>query len=524
MNAASLIHATRQRSARLENYPLDLRGFQATTPLELAQMMFQSPDLGTNPGLPKPVNRSTLADLATAFHQRAGTMTDSVSVALAQLASGARIIRAAHQPNILPYMGVLGQLFLLDAVAVHGQQEYSASCCQMFFIVDHDSAGDKRFRVSRFPSARHRDGSAALRYPLEHAAYERMNLAIEKPPATLLNEWLSEVRRITVDEVRLLRRMGIHEHTRGQVDMTLEVIDSELVEAWRRSSNLSEFNAIFLSRLTNLYWELPTIFLPLSASLPSMHPYVEYLVELYPDLVSAFQRRTRQFRDVGLEFPISSSVNLELLPFWFVCTSCRSRVPLRAVSPPRLIAKGRCPSCFVEYSFDLGSYAAPDLDGFQGKIVPRVLLDNLLDLIGIGISGGVGYIGGAEHVLASALIASDLGWRTVPECLWRPFGAYFGSAEILAAAAEQEHPLAAAGLHPHQVFELVATGRASLIYYLLGQGINGISQMWHDHFDNGNGVDSVGVGRPRFAIGQDISGVVQKAATSLLRQEIALDF
>jgi len=498
MNVRTLIALAQRGHQESRELLIHAPGLCITNPRELADLISLRANENPIPVVPYPVDRNALRDIAVHFHNKAGTLTKGVHHNLELFASGAPLLRIAHQPNTFAYLGVYAQFIFWDALARSLFSRHHILPCQVYLIVDFDNAGDKRFRTNHFPDVEISKGFFPLSAPVQKDSFDKVLSAIEKPTEGIVREWISSLESVVERDLTFLRRKGIFEKELGQTRECLEVLGREIETSYNRASSLSEFNAIFLSRIVNLYWKMPTAFFPLSQATSLMKSCYEYLLQNYPIIVKLSNRIIDQLQSKGVSISNGLRANSETFPFWFVCPNCSVRVPLKFLANTNLSVAGVCPKCESDYQYRLGTLSSPDLTPIHDKIIPRILFDVLTDIIGWRISGGVGYIGGAEHALVCGLLASELGLHAPPECLWRPLGIYNGFAEIRAAQILSEggcqHMSEKAKLALQEIF----SGKASILYYLLAQGFDGLLQTWYKHFQNGGQVYEVNMGRNPF--------------------------
>jgi len=378
----------------------------------------------------------------------------------------------------------------------------------VYLIVDYDSAEDRRFRFSHFPDIRRQSGALTLSGHVSKNDLHKVMFAIPKPAIQVLRKDLDILKNSVVQDLRELSKLGSNELVPGQIYQTLSDIEKEVWESYRRASSLSEFNAIFMSRLINAHWNLPTVFLTASAALPLMRNHYEFLLHQYPALVDISNQVTDELQSEGVMIPDTLRLRTDIFPLWYVCPKCSERVMLSLRNGDSINAEGICQRCRSNYYLALGTYSAPNLECLP-NMAPRVLFDDWMDMIGYGISGGSTYIGGAEHVVLAGLIASRLGWPVPPEVLWRPYGIYFGPAEtriakILKLTSRQE-----LSSNVRSALELIILGKACILYYLLSQGICGLKEMWDGYFASGGQVNGVNIGSPHFAIEEDAKSILE---------------
>jgi len=367
-----------------------------------------------------------LAEVADTFHTQAGTKTTAVAQAIVGLAHGAPLVRFAHQANLLPYANIFAHLVYGAAVA----DAMETDGVFAYFVVDYDIAQDRRFRSSLFPDAVGSRGVLPLTAGLSHHDRNTVQFALPPPSAETIVRWRAHCHGMINRDIGLLRRIGRREHTPGMMHTALEVLWSICDEARLRAATLPEFNAIVVSRIVNDLWGLPVLFLPLSRSLHDSSAAISELAAHVAELRNGY-------------------------PAWIVCPACSARCSVDSWSDSGRTA-GRCGRCAWGGSVGSGTSRL--------SVVPKVLLDDLLDVVVHGVAGGTGYASGISHSAASRELAREMHVPMPPEAIWRLDGVFGGPAELLAAQSSDYQRHAA---------ELAQQGRASVAYYLISLGYQG---------------------------------------------------
>ena len=444
---------------------------------------------GTRPSEGYKVDHQVLQQIALAFHQKAGTLTPQVSTAIDSLGDSCARLHLGHQVNVFSSLGVVSQFIFLDSLTRAIETRLSTRACQMYVYVDYDTANDSRFKVAHVPDIKRDGGSLSLSNAVLKQDHLKPMWAVCKPPAALLSHWVDSLRQLFKSDVTELNKMGVVEKQRGATMKHLALVEKMIWEAYERASTLVEFNAFFLSRLVNVAWQIPCIFLPGSQLQPTMQHAYEYLLSLYPRISQLAAEGKDLLARLNITAHSINSSPQPSLPIWLTCSSCTTRVAL-------IIDKGnlgqayyRCSQCHHSEKFNLGTYSKPDLTPIAHLVSPRILLDNLLDIVALRADGGTGYIGQAEHLLLTSHVAHGLGWELPPHCLWQPKGVYYGSAECRAGLLR-----ASTNALEREVRRIDAacswafSGKASILYYLVNHGATSVLEMWRRHFDNGKDV------------------------------------
>jgi len=495
LDVRTLVDLARRGQEELKEFLIDVPGLNVSNPNQLADLVnfYLTKDISLT--LPVPSDRNALKKISAEFHTKAGTFTDDVANNLQLFVRDAATLRIAHQPNTFAYLGVYVQFIFLDLAARYLSSRHGIFPCQIYLIVDYDMAEDKRFRISHFPDIERRDGSLILSSLVPSRSLNRINLAVEKPSKQRIEEWMLSLRTLLRRDLSILRGMGIVERMSGQIRNRLEMIEQEIWEAYNRSSNLAEFNAIFLSRIVNLHWKMPVAFISSMAAVPTMRVCYEYLLQLYPDMVNILNKILSVLQANGIFISSNLKLKPDDFPFWYLCQKCFVRTSLKIISRDRLLVSGVCIRCGSKYNYDLGTFSCPNLALIYDKVIPKIIFDNLVDIVGWRCSGGVGYIGSAEHVLVSGQLASRLGWHALPECLWSPKGIHYGLAEVRTAVILAQKGDKGLNFKVERAMQNALFGKATILYYIFSQGFDGLLQMWQRHFQEGRHVYDLNKGR-----------------------------
>ncbi|WP_139203735.1 hypothetical protein [Halorientalis persicus] len=431
---------------------------------------------------PRPVSRIDLSNIIKRFHTRAGTLTKTVSEELSAFEAGAQILRVAHQPNFLPYRGLMGQFVLLNTTAKELQMQDTGNVTQLYFIVDHDTARNYRFRTAHFPDPTQNEGVAPISVTELINRKDTVMTAIDAPSSDTVNKWVKNIGDYaTVHNSKLApsHPLGIHPDT---IDQRKEQLQTLLQTAQECARSMAEFNAIVLSRIVNGWWNLPTLFLPLSECRSLLRPHYQYMLRRWGKIRELAASTIELFEGKGFAFSTNLKARLDKVPFWYICPSCQSRNPVNNKSG-NLDIESECCGCGVHLSRSFGTWTAPDLGAELDQITPRTILDDLLDMIGFNIDGGVGYQSSLEHVIIAHSLATQLGWTPPPELYWRPYGYDLTPTEVLADEALKGSTRPHIQ-NPERALETVFTGRATIGYNILFNGCQNLRDRLTAHFDS----------------------------------------
>lgn len=463
----------------------EIPGSFVTTPSDLAVLINKNHGLAAN--LQKDVSGglidySQLINISTEFHKRSGTF-DVVKRNIDLISTNAMKLRIAHTPDLFAYLGLYVQFIFLDLTAKQLFNQSKNPVCMLFFLVDHETVHDKRLRTSHIPDIEREHGSLRIRVPLQKESLVKADFGTDRPSLELIDRWIQDLDHYIFHNISILRRSGFRNNIKDIFRDRLGFIKEELLEAYNRSSNLAEFNTIFLSRIVNKHWGIPVAFLPVTISAAALEQIYKHLLSLYPEMVGISHDVVTQLRKMGISIKDNLILSADNFPLWYICKSCCTRVHLIIKSSPKLLVQGKCDLCNSTYSFDLGTFSRPNLEPIHHNTVPKVLFDELTDIIGWRICGGTSYIGSAEHIIVNSLIASRLGFKIPFESIWRPRGIHLGLAELRYATQTTTLP------NKHEkiisAMSRALLGRGGILYFFLSQGVDGLINLWKSHFESG---------------------------------------
>src|SRR6266566_2638647 len=137
----SLIHPRQIIEKAQSGEPYDgeleplLRGLSVADPSSLANLTIDYAHRRPSPFFTSPINTEDLKQFALAFHKKAGTDTSEVIRNIDNISCNTPRIRVAHQANLFPSLGVVSQVFLMNALNQRLKEQSNAAPSQLFVIV-----------------------------------------------------------------------------------------------------------------------------------------------------------------------------------------------------------------------------------------------------------------------------------------------------------------------------------------------------------------------------------------------------
>jgi hypothetical protein len=391
-----------------------------------------------------------------------------------ELRAGATV-RFAHQANFLSSINVSMQAWIAQKAATH----LGSGGVALRVVVDHDLNDDVRFRSVPFPVLSSPSGKIALSVPPIGRNPPRVMYSEPLPaggwPTTalvhlqqatladlaLFKPYLSrfEIRDLKdrLDVVmRLMRQhLGPNNLVRYNVDVNDAVAEQMRFGALpaRWSSQVFKAQAVELSR----FWEERSA------------------------IQRASQRVAARFRSWAV--PVNTGLRGTDGLFWWIC-SCGTRRSWDGN------AANDCLLCGAQVASS-SKVSVHEFVGLVqgGSVVPRVLVDNLLEGSDSSLLCGVGYAGAAEHHLFTAGVAAELKLGVLPEFL-RQLNPGLGAGPALAGKSFAVTNRCKRDLPGRQGWTaLIESGRGSIVHtYLWGSserlrllpGVVSCGRTWSD--------------------------------------------
>lgn len=413
---------------------------------------------------------------ATRFHSRAGTLTPVVAQCIDMLLlQSYAILRIAHTPDLLPYLAVALLPVLMNVLADELLLK-GVPTVQVFLVIDADESADLRVRTAIVPSATRSDGELRLRVPPSSSRHRVLAYA-EKPTEEVIRQWQTTLRDHSRSHLALLGapRVG---HVQEEVVTNLTELSADLSYAQAAATSLGDFSAIFLSRLVNLHWRLPTVFIPQIAVAPFMYPVLAavdaQLARIRPESVRAVENLNRW----GIETPSAAALLPDSPQYWLVCRRCGRRTSMADVRKP---AHGECVSCGRRYLIDIGRFPGPE----DPIVVPKVRIDSLLDVVAWGAQAGTSYVGSSEHCFVTMETLACLGIPFI-DVLWTPSVRRLGPVQeaLRVGGPARAHLAPSALAKSEEMTARIRLGRASIVYHTLYEGFESIRQSWDERLRN----------------------------------------
>lgn len=308
-------------------------------------------------------------------------------------------MRVAHQPNFM----VSGTVAVQLSIARRFRSQLSGAC--VLEVIDYGDCWDKRFRHAYLPSHFSSRGYVVIPGPA-HNDCERL---INKQQISGLG-WLEDaIQKLDSVSIRHMRQAGDSwEAKTGR--QRLRSIVQVLRNSYREGSSESDCT---LQTWWALGIERPDLIKSGAAALPLLADHMTYLWTRTPEIVRQYTAALKMLHAAGASIT-DPRRHLGEVPFWFICDcGARRSMSFSGTSPASLVSncrrcdRGSGPNIISENEFR--RFAT------EGRIVPRILIDDLLDGMGWTYSIGCSYAGGISHYIVSAITAGLCRLPVLPE-------------------------------------------------------------------------------------------------------------
>ena len=324
------------------------------------------------------------------------------------------VLMSAHQPNFLPYSGVVRKAVLVHAVAEQLRKRLDCPVVELFCFADQDFANERWFREAQLPSVRNRNGTLTLHLSVSPAYHNKLMRAVPKPDSAEVAKLKSDIERWAIESFE-----SVMKHAKRlklpvpDVDLDTRTVSDVIDRAYERSTNAADFNAFFFAYLIE-ECGYTTAFARFSQCQQVFSDEIAFLLENYDQYARLIAEAQK---NPGTTPPV---------PVWYHCPcGGKADVEMRGAPDHALVAKCRACTTTVEFPGDLRSAL--------GQMLPNVSLRAeamLIAFSGIGVSFYVGGHGGAEYLGRAEKIAGALGMRFPVVSMWRPKDMYGGVGQL----------------------------------------------------------------------------------------------
>jgi len=377
-------------------------------------------------------NRKKIKRYIEKFHSEAGTLTSKVSdkIDLLDKEKNYPVLMAAHQPNFIPYGGVVRKATLLHVLDKELKELTSNPNIEFFGIADQDISQSWRWqRESQLPSIRKKNGYLSLFYDFPEEYDNKLFCSVPKPSKEDVDGWKEDIENWINEEINKIEKVNNNKISYGQKRQLYENFDrfTDLLDsAYKHSTNFADFNAFLLSEIVNKKWGYDTLFTRFSECQQIFEHEFAFLLYHYKDFYNSLNKTKLEIEGKTAE---------KMAPFWYHC-DCNGKISLSVYdeNEKQISVGGKCPECkeYVEFEFDRDELK----NGFGMKdiisrISARARAMPLIIFNGLGVSCYVGGLGGSKKYSAeSKIIANNLKQKFPVYVAWLPHDYYAGLGQL----------------------------------------------------------------------------------------------
>lgn len=432
-------------------------------------------------------NRERFADKARKFHEEAGTLTNLVRENIEYLKKGEDcfFLLSAHQPNLMPYSGMVRKLTLMEAVTRRLKTIHSIPSTINLHSISDQAFPDRWVKTAQLPNVLRREGYIDINNPeIKKKPHNRLTGygkygiridSIPKPSSETMSMWREKIESWVHNNLKatkkLARKYGcqvLDEHCEMLFKNARDFLDI-LNESYKRAKNYADFNAFILSKIVNDSFGYGTLFVRYSESKDIVKDEVSSLSLNYKKYFTALKEAKWRTR--------ATIIDMQLAPFWYHCR-CGGMVNLLVHnSKSTSYCEGKCTNCEKSYRFDI-SFITSEKINFFSHVSLRSIPFLLIYSEGLRPDLYVGGVGGMKDYYPEAKIVADrleIEWPVIG--IWNPQDYYAGIGQLHAFLLFKRNTSSKVSRRITQALY----GRYSIADYAMNIGLEETSQQWLDH-------------------------------------------
>lgn len=436
-------------------------------------------------------NRRTFADKAEKFHREADTLTAPVKECIETLKREKECIflLSAHQPNLMPYSGMVRKLTLMEALKTRLEALYSIPVISLFSISD-EALPDRWVKNAQLPDIRMSEGCLNISNPeilkkhhhrlTGYGKYAIRINSIPKPSPEVASTWKNAIRSWIDGTLKMTKKLASkngHKISIEQINALfknareiMEIIN----ESYERAKNYADLNAFLLSKIINQSFGYSTLFVRYSES-----------KQILKDEILLLSRNYERYLEALKESFITTQnlvPDIKLAPFWYHC-ECGGMANLAFQNSESVnLYQGDCTNCGRNYKFDITE--TTEESNFFSYISLRAIPFTLVYFKGLDPDLYVGGTGGlTEYYPQAKIVAEKLGIEWPVIGIWNPCDRYAGIGQLHAFLASKEDLPPKMKIKISKVFE----DKYSIVDYAINIGLRNTSQQWMNWLLNKNG-------------------------------------
>jgi len=324
------------------------------------------------------------------------------------------VLMSAHQPNFLPYSGVVRKVVLIHAVAEQLRERLDCPVTELFCFADQDFANERWFREAQLPSVRNKNGTLTLRLTVAPTYYNKIMRAVPKPDSVEVEKLKSDIARWASESFDSVVKYAVRLRLPvPDANLDTRAVSDIIDRAYERSTNAADFNAFFFAYLIQ-QCGYATAFARFSQCQQVFSDEIAFLLENYDRYAKLM---ADSHKNVAPKPPA---------PIWYHCP-CGGKADIDMTHGPDHTLVAKCRACATTIKFPGDCRAA------LGQMSPDVSLRAeamLIAFTGMGLSLYVGGHGGTEYLSRAEKIAGELGLLFPVVSIWRPKDMYGGAGQL----------------------------------------------------------------------------------------------
>ena len=353
---------------------------------------------------PKDYERRALTAALWDRYSRHLAVDLDIAAEIERIHAGAPVLRIAHQPTLFTALNVVGQATLLHRLASSAR---IGGAVVVFMLVDYDDCQNRNLWRARLPDLSSLQTKwTAPSVPKSARSRILRAVPLDTGRAKVCAQQLSEAWQAMVERFEASRRGSF-------LDM-----DTLVQEAFVPHRSYARFNERLLELALAAMSRDRVLLVRSSELLSYSSRELLALLRLHSEIAAAFSEVQMKAHDYGVKLP--QMISADVPPIWRVCPSCCRRLAVSWVEATDAVIEWECENCDHRRAEILGEAIETEQCCGGPAVVPKVILDHMLDWSAYGFAGGSSYVGGLEHTVAAHLVMRIVGLTPGPELIFDP--------------------------------------------------------------------------------------------------------
>lgn len=360
-------------------------------------------------------------ELVERFHEFADINTENVRNSIIRLSAGAPIIRIFHQPNTIAALNIIGLLDLARYLMKNPSWGETQPVI-LFIALDYDKADDKRFRNPVIPTFS-KDGLLSLKGVVPNKIKKQIACAIRAPQTEDSLKWIKFLEESAKYWRPVLKKSDYSVRSKRDITDKSKLISEAFSRIYVPNNSITLANTMAIAWFIVKVLNLDVLFIPASWLLQYSYDDILFLLSIDDDKVASINRSIRQlYKQLNIT-PNFKEVDFKNRGVWRLCNNCYVRKPITIVnvSSGEIIGEWRCDECGIETTENLNKFELIDTHlGAIPKVIPSVMVCNLLETISYRFQTAINYAGSIQHLLLSKVACRELDIPMMRDYIWEP--------------------------------------------------------------------------------------------------------